>query len=406
MKDNHPVITLLGSNSGNNAGDAAILASILEVLGRELPGAEFMVPTHKPSFVNQNYSSKYKVRAFSFMPWTLSLRLIGLPTMRALAKSDMALICDGIIFDRKLWNPLFNWLINLIFLVPWCRYTKCRLVCYCTGIGPLNTKMGRMLARYLLNACDLIMMRDDDSIKLCQEIGVTKPVIATADAAFLNKVASEKTAHEVAIAEGIDLNRPLLGVNVTKYADSWLTKEAGAEKKDFVEILAEGIKLANDRLGHEFDVVVFSTHPMDESSAKRLAKLLNAPLVSNTKYLSHDLQAIMQRCQLFMGMRFHSLVLSSAVGAPLIGMAYMPKVKSYLQQLNSSDCLLELSTLSINSVSEMLQKIWPQRSDIRQRQQAVVRGLKTLALEAARKVALLLSNESQVVIEQRQAEGS
>lgn len=383
MKGKHPVITLLGSNSGNNAGDAAILAASLEVLSAELPGAEFLVPTHKPQFVDRNYGSKFNVKGINFMPWTGSIRLIGISTFRALARSDVALICDGIIFDRKLFNPFFNWLINLVFLVPWCKLVGCKLVCYNTGIGPFKTKLGRKLARYLIDSCALVTMREEDSKQLCLDIGVTQPVELTADAAFANKVSDDRRAHEIAIAEGIDFSRPLLGINLTAYADTWLGEKGSNGKRDFVELIANGITAANAKLGCEFDPIVFSTHPMDESSAQRLAGLLHAPLVSNTKYLSHDLQAIMQKCQLFMGMRFHSLVLSSAVAAPIVGMVYMPKVKSYMKQLHSEDCMLELAEVSANQIAEILEYAWPIRAEIRARQQIVVKRLKQLSLKAA-----------------------
>ena len=47
-----PKITLLGSNSGRNAGDAAILAAIMGAITEQLgPDVEFEVPTTNPKFV-------------------------------------------------------------------------------------------------------------------------------------------------------------------------------------------------------------------------------------------------------------------------------------------------------------------------------------------------------------------
>jgi polysaccharide pyruvyl transferase WcaK-like protein len=121
MKGSHPRITLLGNNSGRNLGDMAIMSSIMESLSKRLPNAEFYVPTIKPEWVRKHYGDRYNVKAINVMPWTLSLRLLGLPTLRCLAKSDVALICDGIIFGKKLFNPAFNYLITLVFLVPLAR---------------------------------------------------------------------------------------------------------------------------------------------------------------------------------------------------------------------------------------------------------------------------------------------
>ena len=109
MKKRKPKrITLLGNNSGRNLGDAAIMSSILDMVAKELPDAEVLVPTLNPNFVSDNYAQKYNVKAVDVRLRTLSLRLLGLPTFYSLLRSDIALICDGIIFGRKLFLSLIH----------------------------------------------------------------------------------------------------------------------------------------------------------------------------------------------------------------------------------------------------------------------------------------------------------
>ncbi len=95
MKGTHPRITLLGSNTGRNVGDAAILASILEGLSQELPDAEFYVPSHNPEFVDKHYGDKYNVQGVSIQPWTGSIRFFGLTTFSCLLRSDTDSDGDG-----------------------------------------------------------------------------------------------------------------------------------------------------------------------------------------------------------------------------------------------------------------------------------------------------------------------
>lgn len=384
MKNNHPVITLLGSNSGNNAGDAAILASILDVVTQQLPDAEFLVPTTKPSFTNNSYGKEYNVKGINVMPWTGSLRLLGIPTINCLRKSDCALICDGIIFDKKLFNPAFNFLITLFFLVPFAKLFNCKLVCYSTGIGPFNTKIGRFMAKTLINACDLVMMRERDSQQLCYDLGVTKEVFLTGDAAFLNKVSDDKRLAEVAAAEQIDLKAPLFGINVTSYIDQWLEAENRVTSKDeYLALLGRSINRAKNEIKGGFSPILFCTHPMDLPCAEQVAREVNGRVVSNHKYLSHDLMAVMKRCSLFMGMRFHSLILASAVEAPIIGLVYAPKVRSYMRLLESTDVSLELGKLSEDALVRTIVSAWDRRDVIRSRQKAHVDGLKDGARQAA-----------------------
>lgn len=383
MKGDRPRITLLGSNSGNNLGDAAIMSSIFESFSRAMPDVEFFVPTTKPSFTNKHYGKRYNAKGVSMMPWTGSIRFVGLSTFWCLMKSDVALICDGIIFGKKLWNPFFNWLIALIFVVPFARLVGCKVVCYSCGIGPFPIPISRTFARWVLNGCDLVIMREHDSEKLAREIGVTKPIEVTGDAAFINPVSSDARAEEILRAEGLDLNTPTLGINVTKYMDTWLSDhERLTDPSSFLRLLADGINDARARLSTRFQCVVFSTHPMDEGCATEVAKLLDGKSIFNSKYLSHDIQAVMRRCELFMGMRFHSVILASAVEVPIVGLIYAPKVRGYMRLLGCQEYALELGKLTRESLSESVYKAWNERVDLKARQKKVIDVLKSGAHRA------------------------
>lgn len=384
MKGSIPRFTLLGSNSGRNVGDAAILASILDVLTQEMPDAEFFVPTTHTTFIKTHYEKKYNVKAVNIMPWTLSLRFLGLPTFRCIAKSDAALICDGIIFGKKLWNPAFNWLITLIFVVPWARLMGCKMVCYSTGIGPFPCKWSRRFARWVVQGCDIVIMRENDSKKLCEDLGVTRQIHVTGDAAFLNQVSSPERGSEILKTEGVNTSKPLLGININSYFDAWLAKDEkfGSTEK-FITTMADSIRAANKKLGDVFEPLIFSTHPMDEAVAYDLARNLGAKVINNTTYLSHDMQAAMKRCELFLGMRFHSVVLASAVEVPVIGLIYMMKVRGFMRDLGCEEYGVELSTITVESLSDTIARGWNEREALKARQKKVIDGLKAGARRAA-----------------------
>lgn len=381
MKHTHPRITLLGSNSGNNLGDAAIMSSILESFTRVLPDAEFFVPTPKPEFIQKHYSSRYNVKGVNIMPWTGSLRFLGIPTLWALWKSDIALICDGIIFGKKLFNPAFNFLIVLIFVVPLAKLLGCKVICYSCGIGPFPSEISKKLAKWTLNHCDLVVMREHDSKKLAEDIGVTHSIPVTGDAAFINPVSGAERGREILKMIGANPDKPLFGVNVTKYFDTWLKPEERVESAEkFLEMLATGINRARKEIG--FDVIVFSTHPMDESAVYDLANRVDGKILKNREYLSHDIQAAMRECELFMGMRFHSVILASAVEVPIVSLIYAPKVRGYMRLLDCEEYGLEFASLTEDILTEKLIDAWKNRAEIQKRQKAVIDVLKRGAHEA------------------------
>lgn len=384
MKGSHPRITLLGNNSGRNLGDMAIMSSILESLSKRLPNAEFYVPSIKPEWTERHYAHTYNVNAINVMPWTGSIRLLGIPTLWCLAKSDCALICDGIIFGKKLFNPAFNYLITLVFLVPLAKLLGCKMVCYSTGIGPFPSWISRLLAKWTINGCDLVMMRERDSEALCKEIGVTQPVELTGDAAFINPVSSEDTAVAITREIGLDPSKPMLAINATSYLDTWLAPgERLQDPHSFLKVVAEGVRKAQEQVRDRFQPLIVCTHPMDEATCQELAKLVDGALLTNTTYLSHDIQAVLKRCGLLVGMRFHSIVLSSSVETPVVGLIYAPKVRGYLRLLGCEEYGLELAQVTPETLSQTLVKAWDARAQLQEQQRPTIRALKAGAEHAA-----------------------
>ena len=384
MKGTHPRITLLGNNSGRNLGDMAIMSSIMESLSKRMPNAEFYVPTIKPEWVRKHYGERYNVRAVNVMPWTLSLRLLGLPTLSCLAKSDVALICDGIIFGKKLFNPAFNYLITLVFLVPLARLLGCKMVCYSTGIGPFQNTISRLFAKWTINGCDLVMMRERDSEQLTKDIGVTQPVELTGDAAFINPVSDDKVAVSIIRELGLEPEKPTMAINATAYLDTWLNpNEQLSDPKGLLKTIAEGVKRAQEQAGDTFQPLIVCTHPMDEATCRELAALCDGKVLTNSTYLSHDIQAVIRRCGILVGMRFHSIVLASSVETPVVGLIYAPKVRGYLKLLKCEEYSLELASLTPEYLGRKLAEAWNARKELQERQRPIIGDLKEGAEHAA-----------------------
>ncbi|MCB0309989.1 MAG: polysaccharide pyruvyl transferase family protein, partial [Bdellovibrionales bacterium] len=373
MKNSVPTITLLGNNSGRNLGDAAILSAIMDSISKELPDAKFYVPSIAPKWIMRHYGERYNVQALDAMPWTGSIRLLGIPTLWAIARSDAALICDGIIFGKKFFNPAFNFLITLFFLAPWAKLVGCKLICHNCGIGPFPEFGSKWAAKVVMNLSDRISLRERESEAVAKALGVSKPIVVSGDAAFLNPVSSPQRAKEILNEEGCGIETPKMGINITSYMDTWLNQgERVSGKEAFLELLATGIDSARKELAEPFEPIVFCTQPMDEDLCRAFAQRISARVISNTKYLSHDIQAVMRECGLLMGMRFHSLVLASAVNVPVIGLIYAPKVRGYLQFMNCKEYGLELAQITSEGLRETLKRAWQERAQLWERQKPYV----------------------------------
>jgi len=122
---------------------------------------------------------------------------------------------------------------------------------------------------------------------------------------------------------------------------------------------------------------------MDEEFTMALAAKIDAKVIDNSKYLSHDIQAVMKLCGLLMGMRFHSIVLSSAVGVPIVGLVYAPKVRGYMRYLECEEYSIELNTITPKILGGVLAKAWLERKALQKKQQKIVRSIAEGASQAS-----------------------
>jgi polysaccharide pyruvyl transferase WcaK-like protein len=122
---------------------------------------------------------------------------------------------------------------------------------------------------------------------------------------------------------------------------------------------------------------------MDERTCNELASMVNGKVLTNTTYLSHDIQSVLRRCGLLVGMRFHSIVLASSVEIPVVGLIYAPKVRGYLRLLECEDYGLELASLTSENLGAKLAEAWDARTTLQERQRPIIKELKAGAEYAA-----------------------
>jgi len=380
MGKGHLRISLLGSNSGRNAGDAAILEAVVRQISRRRPGTVFEVPTTNPDFIRRSFPGK-NVIPVSIMPWDLSLRLLGVPVLRSLARCDLSLILDGIIFDHRLLNPAFNFLITLVFLAPFSRAAGRPMVCFEAGIGPLRTPLGRRCARIVGESCDLIMVREDDSARLMREVGVKEtPVEIYADAAFVLDPAPAEAVDRILLKLGTG-GRPLVGLNLTSYGGQWVKKGRQFDRQAFQGQMASLIDSFTRKTGTI--VVLTGTQHMDRDYLAGLKGMVgrqdSVRMVSNLEHTPAELAGLMGRMGFFIGMRLHSLILASSMKTPILGLTYAPKVLSLFRLLERPELALDLGSLEPESLLRSMITFWEEREKEKIRISTLIDRLKEKA---------------------------
>ncbi|HMO19013.1 MAG TPA: polysaccharide pyruvyl transferase family protein [Oligoflexia bacterium] len=390
-------MTLLGSASGRNAGDAALISSIMDTVD-EACGKRLLyeIPTINPEFIWRTYENR--VRPVSIMPWNLSAKLFGLTTYQSLMRTDLSLVFDATLFDRSLYNPLFNFLSSYYALLPLAKKKGKKMACYTVTVGPCRTQRGREMLKTVLEMMDFITVRDQDSIDEMREAGVENPnVIITNDVALNTRPSSPERISTVCREIGLPEDKEILALNVNPYFDSWAgLNRSPITKEIFVRTYTEAINKAIKDINA--NILFVSTQHLDESLTREIMAGVRTPnrkvYFSNKVYSHHDIKGVMAKASLLFAMRLHCLILTSSALTPIASLNYLPKVHTYMKSLGLTDYSLGFENFSTEDISRHLLKAWEDRSKIRKTLEGKIPQMKKEADRAGELVAALYRGES------------
>ena len=378
-------VTVLGNLSGRNAGDAAILGNLLDDFAKVSNDLRFLIPTTNTKFIQKHFGHHH-IRPVGLMPWYGALKNLGLPLAWAMLNTDMVLITDNILFDRKFYNPVFNNLASISLIAPLCRKRRIPIVFYNCSAGPIDTHVGKKAMQRVLDASRLLILRDDLTEKHLKKIGCRYPeVIVNADCA-INTIPPQQDCMDRLIREAGLFTNPngTVSFNVNAYIDNW--RSTGTfSRSDFLKIMAGAI----DFVIEEFDVDVMytTTQIMDlvptRESLQYMRHAERVRIVSNEKYTYQEIAGFLQRADLHIGLRTHTLIFCAAVNTPMVCINSYPKSAGFMRSIGQEKWLIEFGDLNLENLSGMIRRAWEQREGIRQHMKPIVDREKQKAFNSA-----------------------
>ena len=326
-------VVICGAYGRGNAGDDAILEAILQEMRSIDPDMPITVLTKDPKATRLTY----RVRTAGRMDvgtWKKAMRHAGL-----YINGGGSLIQD-VTSRRSLWFYLHN--------IQAAHKAGCKVQMYGCGIGPVLREQHRKLAASVLNASvDVITLREPDSLKELQSMGVTKPeILLTADPALTLPAASEDEIDSVLLRAGI----PTHG----KYLCFALRNWKGFEDK--APLFAQAAKYAYETYG--LTPVFAAVEKLLDPVAGRLAAAgLDIP-----HYFLDDagsagtIIGALSRMQAVVSMRLHALIFAAGQGIPLAGVVYDPKVSAFLRYIGQEN-FLDLDALTADALKAMIDRM-------------------------------------------------
>ena len=357
-------VVICGAYGRGNAGDDAILEAILQEMRSIDPDMPITVLTKDPKATRLTY----RVRTAGRMDvgtWKKAMHHAKL-----YINGGGSLIQD-VTSRRSLWFYLHN--------IQAAHKAGCKVQMYGCGIGPVLREQHRKLAASVLNAnVDVITLREPNSLKELQSMGVTKPeILLTADPALTLPAANEDEIDSVLLRAGI----PPHG----KYLCFALRNWKGFEDK--APLFAQAAKYAYETYGLTPVFAAVEKH-LDPVAGRLAAAGLDIP-----HYFLDDagsagtIIGALSRMQAVVSMRLHALIFAAGQGIPLAGVVYDPKVSAFLRYIGQEQ-FVDLAELTGQNLCAMIDQCVAQAAHP-EAQAAAVRNLQAMEqknVEVARRL--------------------
>ena len=323
-------IVLSGYYGFGNAGDEAMLHSILEAIERERPGSSVTVISGRP----EDTEKKYQVKAVHRFDY---IGMIG-----ALRKADLLLSGGGSLLQDVTSRRSIFYYLSIIKLAQW---LKVPTMLFAQGIGPVVRPTARKALCCVVNQVDLITVRDEKSRSELIELGVTKPPIhVTADPVLSLKPESGEYGEALLEKIGYVKGKKLIGFAIR----DWPLVP---------EYLDEIAKTADLLLADEEVQLVFlpMQWPEDGQVARKVQeKMSHQALFLEGEYRVREHLSVIAQLDLLVGVRLHGLIFAFLSATPCIGLSYDPKINSFLELIGETS----IASLENLRSDELARAIW------------------------------------------------
>jgi polysaccharide pyruvyl transferase CsaB len=240
---------------------------------------------------------------------------------------------------------------------------KVKTTLYAMGIENIRYDSSKELLREALDKVKLITVRDDSSRDILRDIGTTGEVKVTTDPALL---LADTSVREIEGASVLSKS-PRIMICVRHWFDKGFYIENPEANENFLRSLGIAADFIAERYGGSIDFIPMrvALYDDDRTAAKQVASYMTHKASTRIYPLVPDVDEfikIVRQYSLVIGMRLHPLILATAVGVPVIGLEYMPKVKAYMKSINQGEYSLALDSITSDKLISLIENTLDKRS--------------------------------------------
>jgi|GEM_PF-1589524 len=354
-------VLLLGSYGQSNLGDDLLMWNYLELL-RSKGFTDIYVNANTteflPDVIKENYPALRIVNTYktSLMEYITIIRSV-----------DCVVYGGGTLY-KELYSSTgrapYSVIIRLMAFNVLAKLVGTKLYHLHIGIGSLKTALGRWISKIAIGSAVRTVFRDQKSYDFAKgTLRISDSKIAkSTDGLFINSV-WRSVWKEASLAVDRKKYKTVVGVNVLSDIPDWVDRdEYVSEMKRFVEgLLKDDVYVVFVPFQNKFNPrndLLFTK----EEFGPLLAGYENQTILENVTI--DTIGSYIRQCDVFIGMRFHSLLLSAVSEVPFVAVAYDTKCWRFVSEIGY-DYAVELENLTVNSLQYAYENALASRKTIK-----------------------------------------
>lgn len=384
--------------SAKNKGDAAITSVMLSELRKIFSGAEILISTTADINERMDFEGAHQIKSLFFFAiyaqkafffrilrtlymflmttiWSIVYRTTKLQ-LNYLLSQDLKILLshyvtsDFIIFKGGGYiNGRNNMHDNMSLLIDMHEILLLKIlgretILYSQSIGPLGNKFQKFVTGWVLNKTDIIFAREQKTIDLLKEIGVTKPrIIKTVDAAFLFTTDKKEEMKGYLKSLGVDMSKKIVGITAREWLDDIAQEKFESELAKFVDYLISKIDTqvllvpqVVDPLHNEDDMVV-------NNNIRSKIQSTHGIFVIKDGLDHYETKGIYENLDLLVGTRMHSCIFALSGNIPVIPIEYEYKASGIMNDLGLGEWVIKIEEVTADRLTKMFLKFTTQKDD-------------------------------------------
>lgn len=377
-------VLLLGSYGQSNLGDDLLMWNFLGLLRDQ---------GYEEIYVNANtveYIPKPIKKAYPDLH-VLNTYETSLFTYVKLIRRVNCIIYGGGTLYKELYSTTgrgkYSVIIRMMGFNLLAKLFGTRLYHLNIGIGSLKTTLGRVISKVALNGATKTVFRDQQSYDYARDVLKVSPdkIEKSTDGLFISRI-WQRPWHKANLRIDRKKYKNVIGVNVLSDIPDWVDRDIYiTTMQQFVGTLLDRGNYVvfvpfqhafNPRNDLAFTHEVFDGVLAGRSGYKMLAEV---PIDLASSYL--------QQCDLFVGMRFHSLLLSTVNQVPFMAVAYDTKCWRFIEE-TAYPYAIKLEDIKVASLVHLFEEALAAKGEIKAQLGLITRehyaqaeeGIRTLKL--------------------------